>query len=147
MIVDATEEGERGEAFGIYAAFQMGGFVLGPVIGAFGAAMGGGFTFPFVFTGVLTLLAAVMLAVTVPGKPKVVELPSRPTAVAAVGAAGRPTASGVPIGATVQRHDRGYPGPGRGTRPGSCPASGPAQREHGRGAHHELRLLARLWRV
>ena len=30
MIVDATDEGERGEAFGIYAAFQMGGFVLGP---------------------------------------------------------------------------------------------------------------------
>ena len=72
MIVDATEEGERGEAFGIYAAFQMGGFVLGPVIGAFGAAMGGGFAFPFLFTGVLTIVAAVMLALTVPAKPHVV---------------------------------------------------------------------------
>ena len=85
MIVDATEEGERGEAFGIYAAFQMGGFVLGPVIGAFGAAMGGGFTFPFVFTGVLTLVAAVMLAVTVPSKPKVVELPATSGGMATAG--------------------------------------------------------------
>ncbi len=76
MIVDATEEGERGEAFGIYSAFQMGGFVLGPVIGAFGAALGGGFAFPFLFTGTLTLLAAVMLQVTLPGKPRVVEEPA-----------------------------------------------------------------------
>jgi DHA1 family multidrug resistance protein-like MFS transporter len=67
LIVDNTPEGERGEAFGIYAAFQMGGFVLGPVIGAFGAALGGGFSFPFLFTGVLTLGAAGLLAVTLPG--------------------------------------------------------------------------------
>src|SRR6478736_6657762 len=66
MIVDATDEGERGEAFGIYAAFQMGGFVLGPVIGAFGAALGGGFAFPFVLTGALTIGAAILLAVTLP---------------------------------------------------------------------------------
>jgi DHA1 family multidrug resistance protein-like MFS transporter len=66
LIVDSTPEGERGEAFGIYSAFQMGGFVLGPVIGAFGAALGGGFAFPFLLTGVLTLLAAVLLAVTLP---------------------------------------------------------------------------------
>jgi DHA1 family multidrug resistance protein-like MFS transporter len=82
MIVDATEEGERGEAFGIYAAFQMGGFVLGPVIGAFGAAVGGGFAFPFLFTGVLTLGAAVLLAFTVPSQPHVVD---EPAAVAAPG--------------------------------------------------------------
>lgn len=66
LIVDSTSEGERGEAFGIYSAFQMGGFVLGPVIGAFGAAMGGGFGFPFLLTGVLTILAAILLAVTLP---------------------------------------------------------------------------------
>jgi len=76
MIVDATEEGERGEAFGIYAAFQMGGFVLGPVIGAFGAAAGGGFAFPFLFTGVLTIVAGGVLAFTLPGTPHVVEVPS-----------------------------------------------------------------------
>ena len=75
MIVDATDEGERGEAFGIYAAFQMGGFVLGPVIGAFGAALGGGFAFPFLFTGILTMIAGVLLAFTLPGTPKVVEEP------------------------------------------------------------------------
>jgi DHA1 family multidrug resistance protein-like MFS transporter len=66
LLVDATPEGERGEAFGIYSAFQMGGFVLGPVIGAFGAALGGGFGFPFLLTGVLTMLAAGLLAVTLP---------------------------------------------------------------------------------
>ncbi len=75
MIVDATEEGERGEAFGIYAAFQMGGFVLGPVIGAFGAAVGGGFAFPFLLTGILTIIAGGVLAFTLPGTPKVVEEP------------------------------------------------------------------------
>ena len=67
LIVDSTSEGERGEAFGIYSAFQMGGFVLGPVIGAFGAALGGGFGFPFLLTGALTIVAAVLLAVTLPG--------------------------------------------------------------------------------
>lgn len=67
LIVDSTSEGQRGEAFGIYSAFQMGGFVLGPVVGAFGAALGGGFEFPFLLTGVLTGLAAVVLALTLPG--------------------------------------------------------------------------------
>lgn len=99
MIVDATEEGERGEAFGIYAAFQMGGFVLGPVIGAFGAAFGGGFAFPFVFTGVLTLLAAVMLAVTVPGKPRKVEEPT--TVVAATRSSHRLSPSEPPFTAST----------------------------------------------
>lgn len=66
LIVDGTSAGERGEAFGIYSAFQMGGFVLGPVVGAFGAALGGGFEFPFLLTGVLTGAAAVLLAVTLP---------------------------------------------------------------------------------
>ncbi len=70
MIVDATEEGERGEAFGIYAAFQMGGFVLGPVIGAFGVAFGGGYAFPFLLTGVLTIVAGIVLAVTLPPAPR-----------------------------------------------------------------------------
>jgi len=72
-IVDATDEDERGEAFGFYGAFQMGGFVLGPAIGAFGAAMVGGFSFPFVFTGVLGLAAAGVLFVFLPGRPHVVE--------------------------------------------------------------------------
>ncbi len=73
MIVDATDEDERGEAFGFYGAFQMGGFVIGPAIGAFGSALIGGFAFPFVLTGSLGLVAAGVLFVFLPGKPHVVE--------------------------------------------------------------------------
>lgn len=58
IIVDRTPEGERGEAFGLYTAFQMSGFVVGPIIGALGAAFGGGLGFPFLLTGVLSLLAS-----------------------------------------------------------------------------------------
>lgn len=66
IIVDATEEGERGEAFGLFAAFQMGGLLFGPVLGAFGAALGGGYGFPFALTGGLALVSAVYLAVALP---------------------------------------------------------------------------------
>jgi MFS transporter, DHA1 family, multidrug resistance protein len=69
IIVDATREGERGEAFGLYSAFQMGGFLIGPVVGVLGAAVLGGTAFPFVFTGILTLIAGVYLAVVLPNKP------------------------------------------------------------------------------
>ena len=68
IIVDATDEGERGEAFGLYTAFQMGGFLVGPVLGAIGASFGGGFGFPFVLTGVLTFAAALTLSVTIPSR-------------------------------------------------------------------------------
>jgi len=71
IIVDATEEGERGEAFGLFAAFQMGGLLFGPVLGAFGAAFGGGYGFPFALTGGLALASAVYLAVALPsGRPR-----------------------------------------------------------------------------
>jgi DHA1 family multidrug resistance protein-like MFS transporter len=66
VIVNATGEGERGEAFGLYTAFQMSGFLIGPVIGAIGAQIFGGFSFPFVFTGLVTLVAAAYLYVTLP---------------------------------------------------------------------------------
>lgn len=69
LIVDATREDQRGEAFGIYTAFQMGGFLFGPVLGAMGASLGGGFTFPFILTGVLTFAAAALLLLTMPGRP------------------------------------------------------------------------------
>ena len=91
MIVDATEPDERGEAFGYYGAFQVGGFVFGPAIGALGAAIFGGYAFPFVFTSVLALVAAVVLAVTLPAQPHVVEAPEfvhHPDA--------RPTPAGLP---------------------------------------------------
>ncbi len=71
IIVDATEEGERGEAFGLFAAFQMGGLLFGPVLGAFGAAFGGGYGFPFALTGGLAIASAVYLAVALPaGRPR-----------------------------------------------------------------------------
>jgi DHA1 family multidrug resistance protein-like MFS transporter len=80
MIVDATPPDERGEAFGIYTSFQMGGFVLGPVVGAVGASIFGGYAFPFVLTGALTLLAALILLVALPAHPHVADDPARHSA-------------------------------------------------------------------
>lgn len=57
-LVDATDPGTRGQAFGYFSAFQNGGFVLGPAIGAFGTSLVGGYAFPFVFMGVLGLASA-----------------------------------------------------------------------------------------
>jgi MFS family permease len=71
LIVDATHEDRRGEAFGIYTAFQMGGFIVGPAIGALGASLGGGFTFPFILTGILTFAAMLLLVVSMPGQARV----------------------------------------------------------------------------
>jgi MFS family permease len=66
IIVDSTEEHERGEAFGLYSAAAMGGFLFGPVIGSVGTVFVGGFAFPFLFTGVLLVIAAVFLAIAMP---------------------------------------------------------------------------------
>jgi MFS transporter, DHA1 family, multidrug resistance protein len=104
MIVDATREDERGEAFGFYAAFQMGGFILGPMVGALAASMGGGYGFPFLLTGILTFLATLVLFVTLPRKP---HLPSdegaaRQAAASAPGAAGFPATAPVARAAPVQ---------------------------------------------
>jgi MFS family permease len=63
MIVDATSEDRRGEAFGLYGAFQMGGIILGPVIGAATAALFGAFTTPFLLTAGLIVLSAAYLFV------------------------------------------------------------------------------------
>ena len=61
IIVDATSEDRRGEAFGLYGSFQMGGLILGPVIGSAAAAVFGGYAFPFVLTAGLVLVAAAFL--------------------------------------------------------------------------------------
>jgi MFS family permease len=66
FLVDATAEGERGEAFGLYSAASMAGIVLGPVIGAFGASYAGGYGFPFVFSGVMHLVAGAYLVAALP---------------------------------------------------------------------------------
>jgi MFS family permease len=63
IIVDATTEDRRGEAFGIYGSFQMGGIILGPVVGSATAAVFGAFTTPFILTAGLILLSAAYLSV------------------------------------------------------------------------------------
>ncbi len=75
MIVDATEEDERGEAFGFYGAFQIAGFVIGPAIGGIGATIFGGYGFPFVFTAALSLVGAWVLIRYLDPNPHAVESP------------------------------------------------------------------------
>jgi MFS family permease len=59
ILVDGTAENERGEVFGLYSSAQMGGLIFGPVIGAFGTALGGGFAFPFIAAGIFSALGLV----------------------------------------------------------------------------------------
>ena len=61
-LTDATPPERRGEAFGLYGAAQMGGLLLGPAIGAFGADRFGGIGFVFIFGGVAAILAAIPIA-------------------------------------------------------------------------------------
>lgn len=75
MVVDATEEDERGEAFGFYGAFQIAGFVIGPAIGGIGATIFGGYGFPFVFTSLLSLVGIVVLVRYLEPSPHAVEAP------------------------------------------------------------------------
>jgi DHA1 family multidrug resistance protein-like MFS transporter len=75
MVVDATDEDERGEAFGFYGAFQIAGFVIGPAIGGIGSVIMGGYTFPFIFTGVLSLVGMVVLIRYLDPEPHAVESP------------------------------------------------------------------------
>ena len=89
-ILDATVPEERGAAFGLYGSAAMGGLLLGPAIGAIGAAMGGGYVFPFVFCSVAVLAAAALLAATTFRRP----VPRHATA----GEAG-PVAEAAPVGA------------------------------------------------
>ncbi len=73
-LVDATDPGSRGQAFGYFSAFQMGGFVLGPAIGAFGSSMMGGYAFPFLLMGVLGFVSAGFLWRFLRVEPRVVDL-------------------------------------------------------------------------
>lgn len=68
-ILDATPPDQRGAAFGLYGSASMGGLLLGPAIGGLGAALGGGYAFPFVFCSVALLGSAVLLALTVGRRP------------------------------------------------------------------------------
>jgi DHA1 family multidrug resistance protein-like MFS transporter len=61
-LTDATPPERRGEAFGLYGAVQMGGLLLGPAIGSFGAHWFGGIAFVFAFCGIAAWLAAIPIA-------------------------------------------------------------------------------------
>ena len=80
-ILDATPPEERGAAFGLYSSAQMGGLVLGPAFGGIGAALGGGYVFPFVFCAVAVAGAAILLALTVFRRPAPRHVPAEAAAV------------------------------------------------------------------
>lgn len=65
FLTDATPADRRGEAFGLYGAAQMGGLLLGPSIGAFGAGAFGGIGFVFVFSALTAVVAAAGIALRV----------------------------------------------------------------------------------
>lgn len=69
FVVDATPAERRGEAFGLYAAAQMGGFLMGPAVGAVGAALTGDTAVVFVLCAAAIFVgaAAVALWVREPG--------------------------------------------------------------------------------
>lgn len=65
FLTDATPPERRGEAFGLYGAAQMGGLLLGPTIGAFGAGVFGGIGFVFIFSAITAVIAAFGIALRV----------------------------------------------------------------------------------
>jgi MFS family permease len=77
FLTDATPPERRGEAFGLYGAVQMGGFLVGPAIGALGAQRFGGVAFVFVFSGLVAVLAAIPIALRL-REPHVRTHPSAP---------------------------------------------------------------------
>jgi len=70
-LTDAVPAERRGEAFGLYGAAQMGGLLLGPAIGAFGAQAFGGVGFVFVFSGITAVVAALGVALRVRERPTI----------------------------------------------------------------------------
>jgi MFS family permease len=71
LLSDATPPDRRGEAFGLYGAAQMGGLLLGPSIGAFGADRFGGVAFVFVFSALAAFIAAAGIGLRVREAPVV----------------------------------------------------------------------------
>jgi MFS transporter, DHA1 family, multidrug resistance protein len=65
-IVDANAPEKRGEAFGLYGAAQMGGLMLGPVVGGLAAAIAGQPTVVFWVAGLALVVSAVLVGAFVP---------------------------------------------------------------------------------
>jgi NNP family nitrate/nitrite transporter-like MFS transporter len=57
------------DLFGLYSSAQMGGLLLGPAFGGIGAALGGGYVFPFAFSSAALVGAAVVLGLTICRRP------------------------------------------------------------------------------
>jgi MFS family permease len=70
LIVDATPPSRRGEAFGLYAAAQFGGFLLGPGLGGVMAAVTGDVASVFILCSIAILVGTVAVALWVrePGR-------------------------------------------------------------------------------
>ena len=101
-ITDVTPPERRGEAFGLYSASQMGGLLFGPAIGGLGTALFGGVAFVFVFGGVTSILAAILVGLLV----KETSNPSRAHATASYDAAEFPARPALVAG------DETVPAPG-----------------------------------
>lgn len=69
-LADASGRDRQGEAFGLYSAAQFGGFLFGPVIGGVAAAATGDPTIVFWVAGLACLLAALLLGVRLPARPR-----------------------------------------------------------------------------
>jgi DHA1 family multidrug resistance protein-like MFS transporter len=70
FLTDATPSDRQGEAFGLYGAAQMGGLLVGPAIGAIGAAWFNGIAFVFIFFAVTSVLAAAGIALRIRERPR-----------------------------------------------------------------------------
>jgi MFS family permease len=68
-LMDATPRDRRGEAFGLYGAAQMAGFLLGPALGAFLAAVTHSTESVFILGGISVGIAALVVAFGVPEQP------------------------------------------------------------------------------
>jgi MFS family permease len=69
-LMDATPTDRRGEAFGLYGAAQMAGFLLGPALGALAAAVTHSTASVFVLGGVSVAIAGLVVAFGVGEQPR-----------------------------------------------------------------------------
>jgi MFS family permease len=120
-LLDATPADRRGEAFGLYGAAQMAGFLLGPALGAAVAAITRSEETVFVVGGISVAIAAVVVALAVPEQPH--RHRSRPLPPEGLTEVGRESPSAVERAAATALAD---PDPERDADPGAAPPAAPA---------------------